>query len=214
MELRGHRKGAGPSGVWQVNAALGVSDVLSKFAGQTEYSNDLHFVALDVLYPELIDPQTGRRLPWSEGERGELVLTHLVKEAQPLVRFRSGDIITLTGTGAARCGRTAPRFRVVGRVDDMVVVRGLNLFPTMIAAVINHFGELSGEYRIVLDGPPPYDYLPVEVELAEGVAHPEGFARVIESAIKRELGATAQVQVLPARSLPRTEGKTRRVIRK
>ena len=195
------------------NSNYGVSDVLCNFAGQTEHSNDLHFVALDVLFPELIDPHTGLRRPWSEGERGELVLTHLTKEAQPLMRFRTGDIITVTGIGTARCGRTAPRFRVVGRADDMVVVRGLNLFPTMIAAVINQFRELSGEYRIVLDGPPPYDYLPVEVELTEGAAHPQDFDQVIEAAIKRELGATARVRVLPPLALPRTEGKTRRVVR-
>lgn len=196
------------------NANYGVSDVLSNFAGQTDISNDLHFVALDVLFPELIDPETGRRLPWREGENGELVLTHLAKEAQPLVRFRTGDIITLTGLGTARCGRTSPRFRVIGRSDDMVVVRGLNLFPTMIAGVINQINELSGEYRIVLGGPPPYDLLPVDVELAQGTAPMEGLAEAIEATIKRELGATARVRLLPPMSLPRTEGKTRRVIRK
>ena len=164
--------------------------------------------------PELIDPDTGQRQPWREGERGELVLTHLFKEAQPLIRFRTGDIITLTGLSKGRCGRTAPRFRVVGRTDDMVVVRGLNLFPTMVAGVINQFSELSGEYRIVLDGPPPYDFLPLEVEMSRGAAHPQGFAQAIEAALKDELGASARVEVLPPLSLPRTEGKTRRVFRR
>lgn len=196
------------------NANYGVSDVLSNFAGQTEFSNDLHFIALDVLLPELVDPESDRRLPWREGQHGELVLTHLTKEAQPLVRFRTGDIIKLTGLGTARCGRTAPRFRVIGRTDDMVVVRGLNLFPTMVAGVINQFPELSGEYRIVLSGPPPYDFLPVEVEVISGRHHVEGLAQAIEAAIKRELGAAAQVDVLAPMSLPRTEGKTRRVFRK
>ena len=93
------------------NANYGVSDVFSNFAGQTELDDDLHFMALDVLHPELIEPQTGAVLPWREGERGELVLTHLSRECQPLVRFRTGDIILLTGTGRAACGRTAPRFR-------------------------------------------------------------------------------------------------------
>ncbi len=79
---------------------------------------------------------------------------------------RTGDIVVLTGTGKAACGRTAPRFRVVGRADDMVVVRGINAFPTQVAAVINQFPELSGEYRIVLDGPDPYDMLPVEAEVS------------------------------------------------
>lgn len=196
------------------NSNYGVSDVLCNFAGQTEVSNDLHFMALDVLYPELIDPPSGRRLPWRDGESGELVLTHLQKEAQPLLRFRTGDIVTITGTGVARCGRTAPRFRVVGRSDDMVVVRGLNLFPTMVSGVVNQFRELSGEYQIILEGPPPYDFLPVEVELADGMTYPDGLAEAVAAKIKDELGATARVRVLHPQTLPRTEGKTRRVFRK
>jgi phenylacetate-CoA ligase len=195
------------------NANYGVTDVLCNFAGQSAVCDDLHFVALDVLLPELVEPATGRVLPWREGESGELVLTHLAKEAQPLVRFRTGDIVTLTGIGTAACGRTAPRFRVVGRSDDMVVVRGLNMFPTLVAEVLNRFGELSGEYRIVLDHPPPYDVLPIEAELADGQAASDGLAGHVEREIKQFLGASARVALLPSRSLPRTEGKTRRVTR-
>ncbi len=152
------------------NANYGVSDVFCNFAGQTEMDNDLHFMALDVLHPELVAPETGAVLPWREGECGELVLTHISRECQPLVRFRTGDIILLTGTGRAACGRTAPRFRVIGRSDDMVVVRGINVFPAQAAGVVHRFGALAGEYRIVLDGAGPYDALPIEVELAEGVS--------------------------------------------
>ncbi len=195
------------------NSNYGVSDVLCNFAGQSEVSNDLHFVGLDVLYPQLVDPESGTLRPWAEGETGELVLTHLAKQCQPLVRFRSGDIITLTATGTARCGRTAPRFRVVGRSDDMVVVRGLNMFPAMVAGVIAGFAELSGEYRIVLDTPPPYDLLPVEAELAEGDKAEPGLAEAVAKRIKSALGATARVQLCDFNTLPRSEGKTRRVIR-
>lgn len=194
------------------NANYGVSDVLCNFAGQTAESNDLHFMALDVLHAELIDPETGARRPWAEGETGELVLTHLAKECQPLVRFRTGDIVALTGTGTAGCGRTAPRFRVIGRSDDMVVVRGINVFPAMLAGVVNRCAELSGEYRIVL-GAPPHDVLPVEAELADGCAAEDALARRLEAEIKRELGVTARVTLLAPASLPRTEGKTRRVVR-
>jgi phenylacetate-CoA ligase len=197
------------------NANYGVSDVFCNFAGQTELDDDLHFMALDVLHPELIEPQTGAVLPWREGERGELVLTHLSRECQPLVRFRTGDIIALTGTGPAACGRTAPRFRVVGRSDDMVVVRGINVFPAQVAAVINRNDTLSGEYRIVLEGAGPYDVLPVEAEIAQRLAvAPEGLAEALAAAIKRDLGARAQVALLPFGTLPRTAGKTHRVIRK
>jgi phenylacetate-CoA ligase len=194
------------------NANYGVSDVLCNIAGQTAHCNDLHFMALDVLYPELIDPERGTRRPWAEGETGELVLTHMAKECQPLVRFRTGDIVALTGTGKARCGRTAPRLRVIGRSDDMVVVRGLNVFPAMLAGVINRFAELSGEYRITL-GAPPHDFLPVEAELGDGRQGTDDLARQVEAAIKGELGVTAKVTLLAPASLPRTEGKTKRVVR-
>ncbi len=198
------------------NANYGVSDVFCNFAGQSERDNDLHFMALDVLHPELVAPESGAVLPWREGERGELVLTHVSRDCQPLVRFRTGDIVVLTGTGRAACGRTAPRFRVVGRSDDMVVVRGINAFPAQIAAIINRIEALGGEYRIVLDGPGPYDALPVEAEIAEALADvaPAGLAESVAADIKRDLGITARVALLPFGTLPRTEGKTRRVIRK
>jgi len=196
------------------NANYGVTDVFTTFAGQSEIDNDLHFVALDVLHPELIDPANGQVLAWEEGAKGELVLTHLTRQCQPLVRFRTGDIIMITGTGKARCGRTAPRFRVVGRSDDMVVVRGINAFPTQVASVLNQFEALSGEYRIVLDGPSPYAFLPVEAELAAGNHYDEGLAAAIEQRIKREIGVSARMILLPFNSLPRSEGKTRRVIRR
>lgn len=196
------------------NANYGVSDVFCNFAGQTQHDDDLHFMALDVLHPELIEPASGDPLPWREGERGELVLTHLSRECQPLVRFRTGDVIVLTGLGRAACGRTAPRFRVVGRSDDMVVVRGINAFPAQVAAVLNREPALSGEYRIVLDGPPPHDTLPVEAELAEDAEAETGLAAAVAASIKLALGLSARVTLLPFGTLPRTEGKTRRVIRK
>ena len=197
------------------NANYGVSDVFCNFAGQTERDNDLHFMALDVLYPELITGETGTPLPWQEGECGELVLTHISRECQPLVRFRTGDIIVLTGTGRARCGRTAPRFRVIGRSDDMVVVRGINVFPTQVAAILNRHDTLSGEYRIVLDGSGPYDVLAVEAELAEHLPDlPSGLADTLVAAFKRDLGITARIALLRFGTLPRTEGKSRRVVRR
>jgi phenylacetate-CoA ligase len=198
------------------NANYGVTDVFCNFAGQTELDNDLHFMPLDVLHPELIEPASGRVLPWREGERGELVLTHVSRECQPLVRFRTGDIILLTGIGRAACGRTAPRFRIMGRSDDMVVVRGVNAFPAQVAAVLNAIDALSGEYRILLEGPGPYDILPVEAELAERPAEgtPDGLADAVAAAIKHDIGVSAHVALVPFGALPRTEGKTRRVIRK
>lgn len=195
------------------NANYGVTDAFCNFAGQTEVDTDLHYFAADVMYPEIVTPDDGEPVAWTEGATGELVLTHLVRECQPLVRFRTGDIVTITGTGMAPCGRTTPRFRVIGRVDDMVVIRGLNVFPTAIAGIVNRVSDLSGEYRIVLRGPAPYDRLPLEVELAPGTTAGDDIAETLARTIKRELGVTAHVQTLPARTLPRTAHKTQRVFR-
>ncbi|MBU3260636.1 AMP-binding protein [Roseovarius sp. PS-C2] len=195
------------------NANYGVSDVFCNFAAQCEHDTRLHFMAADVLHVELIDPDTATPLPLEPGQTGEMVLTHLARECQPLVRFRTGDIITVDETEPCTCGCTGFRFRVVGRSDDMVVVRGLNLFPTMVAAVLNEFKELSGDYRIHLDTPPPYDSLPVQAELAKGQAADTGLAERVSAAIKAKLGATARVTLLPAGSFELTEGKTKRVIR-
>lgn len=195
------------------NANYGVSDVFSNFAAQCEHDTRLHFVASDVLYPELINPDTAQSQALEAGQEGELVLTHLRRDCQPLVRFRTGDIIAIDATEPCECGRTGMRFRVVGRSDDMVVVRGLNLFPTMVARVLTGFRELSGDYRIVLETEPPYARLPLQVELAGGQAESSDLADRVANAVKANLGATASVRVVAAGTFPVTEGKTRRVVR-
>ena len=195
------------------NANYGISDVFSNFASQCAANNDLHFLGDDVLHAELIEPESGDVVPWREGASGELVLTHLAREAQPLVRFRTNDVIAITGEGACACGREATRFRVLGRSDDMVVVRGINVFPTAVGGVIGGFDALSGEFRICLKGGGPYDRLPVEVELAAGAESSGALALSVEDAIKATLRASASVTMLPAASMPRTGGKTKRLIR-
>ncbi|MFO0998054.1 MAG: AMP-binding protein [Alphaproteobacteria bacterium] len=195
------------------NANYGVTDAMCLFAGQCETTNDLHFMGGDAFHTELVVPREDRVLPFAEGETGELVLTHLEKDCQPLVRFRTGDVVTITGTDRCACGRWAPRFRVVGRADDMVVVRGINVYPVMVAALVNAEPTLSGEYRIALKGPGPYDALPIEVELATGVAESPAIAERLARAIKSGIGTTASITLLPPLSLPRTEGKTKRVVR-
>ena len=195
------------------NANYGVSDVFCNFASECAYDTALHFVAHDVLHAELIDPDTEQVKPLEAGIEGELVLTHLSRDCQPLVRFRTGDIIRIEATDTCQCGCAGFRFRVIGRSDDMVVVRGLNMFPTMVAAVVTSFAELSGDYRIMLDTPPPYDHLPVHVELAADGQDDGTLSTRIEAEFKKKLGATLRVTILPYGTFPRTEGKTRRVIR-
>ena len=195
------------------NANYGVSDVFSSFASQCWADNDLHFLGEDVLHAELIEPESGNPVPWRAGESGELVLTHLAREAQPLVRFRTNDVIAITATGACACGRDATRFRVLGRSDDMVVVRGINVFPTAVGGVIGGFDALSGEFCVRLKGAGPYDRLPVDVELAEDAEASPELARRVEETIKSTLRVSATVTLLPPASMPRTGGKTKRLIR-
>ena len=195
------------------NSNYGVTDIMCNFAGQCEEQDALHFMALDVLHPELIDAEGGA-LPWESGISGELVLTHVARDCQPLVRFRTGDIVTLESTDRCICGRTAPRLRVTGRSDDMVVVRGVNVFPTSVAALVTADSALSGEYRNVLRGDGPSDRLPLEVERARDAHDSADAIRArVESAARADLRVTAEVSVLDFGTLPRTEGKTRRVMR-
>lgn len=205
-------------GMQAQNANYGVTDVFCNFAGQCEHDDALHFVADDVLYKQLIDPDTGATIPMEAGARGELVLTHLDRICQPLVRFRTGDIIRIEDTEPCQCSRTSMRFRVIGRSDDMIVVRGINIFPTMVAAIISQFDALSGDYRICLDGPPPYDSLPIQVEFSAQTKtlskdEQQALTKQIEQLFKQQLGASAQISLLPANSFPTTAGKTQRIIR-
>lgn len=195
------------------NSNYGVTDIMCNFAGQCEEQDALHFMALDVLHPELVDAE-GKVLPWQSGTSGELVLTHVARDCQPLVRFRTGDIVTVESTEPCACGRTAPRLRVTGRADDMVVIRGVNVFPTSVAALITSDPALSGEYRVSLRGAGPYDRLPLEVERARECGESDDVIRArVQARAREDLRVSAEVSVLDFGSLPRTEGKTRRVVR-
>jgi phenylacetate-CoA ligase len=198
------------------NANFGLSEVMSILGSQCEHTSDLHFHAGDGVFAELLDPGSGERLPVREGATGELVCTHLAKECQPLVRYRTRDVLTVTGTGPCACGRATWRFRVTGRTDDMFNVRGVNVFPTAVQHVVAEARDIaSGHFRVVLAGPEPYDRIPLRVEAAPGLP-PERWtlaATELERRIRAAIGATAEVTMLPFEALPRTEGKTRLVER-
>ncbi len=200
-------------GMQAMNSNYGVSDFLCNFAGQCTYQNDLHFMAMDVAEAELVTPDGDTVLPWEAGSEGELVLTHLDRQCQPLVRFRTGDLIRLTSTERCACGRGAPRFRVIGRTDEMVVIRGVNAFPSTVAAAVNAERELNGEYRIRLTHRPPYDRLPLEVELVNGMSPSAELKDGIAQHLGDTLRLTVDLTLLSHGALGRTEGKTRRLIR-
>jgi phenylacetate-CoA ligase len=199
------------------NANYGVSDVLCNFAAVCEDNYQLHFLGTGALLFQLVDPKSGKDIPVEEGAIGEMVLTHLAKEAQPLVRYRTSDLLEILGVGPCACGRTGPRFRVIGRADDMLHVKGINVFPNGVARVLESMvPDVTGEFQIVLSHPSPYTHLDITVEQGEriGLEEREGLQREVTARLKEELNFKAFVTLVPPGSIERTEmGKAIRVVR-
>jgi len=197
-------------------ANFGMADILSMMGSECDFRQGLHFHAQGAVAVELIEPETGTPLTLTEGAEGELVYTHLLKEAQPLMRYRARDVVRILGTGACACGRTSFRFRILGRSDDMLHVRGVNIFPTAVGNTLAHLSDrLSGEFQIIVDHPPPHQYLRVRVELAQQLApaHVEDLPQQIIQALREQLNFRAEPELVPYGTLPRTEQKARRVIK-
>jgi phenylacetate-CoA ligase len=150
-----------------------------------------------------------------EGATGELVLTHLQHRAAPLLRFRTRDHVEVW-TSPCACGRTSPRLRCVGRVDDMLIVRGVNVFPSAVREVVSAFEpEVSGQIVVKPQAPgvkqePP---LPVRVELAEGVTGGENLAEAIRERLREVLVVQTSVELVPWRTLARSDYKSKLVER-
>ena len=145
-------------------------------------------------------------------------MTSLDREAQPLVRYRTRDVIECRGVGPCRCGRTGFRFAVIGRSDDMLHVRGVNVFPSAIAEVLQSMApDVTGEFQVTLTGPGPHDYLCISVEHGDRV-RPEQMEPLrdrVERKLKDALIFTARVALVLPHSITRTEtGKVARVVRK
>jgi phenylacetate-CoA ligase len=134
-------------GMMAMDANFGMADVLSIMGAECEQRQGLHFQAGGIVAVELIEPDTGTPLSLRDGAEGELVYTYLLKEAQPLVRYRARDVVRILGTGPCACGRSTFRCRVLGRSDDMLHVRGVNVFPTGMALSLTLFGEREDRRR-------------------------------------------------------------------
>ncbi|HZQ08904.1 MAG TPA: AMP-binding protein [Anaerolineae bacterium] len=206
--------------MWQIRAMdanYGLAEVLSIFGAECEVRDGLHFHGQGAVLVELIDPATRQTIPITDGASGELVYTNLAREAQPLMRYRSHDAAEIVSTEPCACGRTSFRFRVLGRSDDMVHVRGINVFPTAIADVLAGFpNELTGEFQIVLTTPPPYNELPLRVEykattLSDALTPLQDH---IFHALQDHLNFRAALELVPLGTLPRSEHKTSRVLKK
>jgi phenylacetate-CoA ligase len=179
----------------------------SFFASFTcQHNTGLHLLADDFVQLEIIDPVTGESLPLEDGVSGEGVFTALQKECAPAIRFRTGDRLEIR-RGRCACGRDTIRYAIKGRVDDMLLVRGVNVFPAAIQAIVNRFAEhgASPTMRVVLKSPPPVQEppLPVRVELAREMSG-EDTARLaaeISETVSKELRFRCQVELVPKGTL-------------
>lgn len=172
--------------------------------------NGMHYWD-DYVYIEIIDPKTGKTLP--DGEEGEIVITTLVKEGAPLIRFRTHDISRII-PGECPCGRKHPRLDIIkGRSDDMFKVHGVNMFPSQVEELLALVDGVPSEYTINIahDEPANKDIMLVTVE-AEGRVDFEQTGRQIRNLFKSRIGVTPKITVVPVGTLPRSEKKTQRVI--
>lgn len=193
----------------------GLSEIMGPgVSNECEAKNGLH-VFDDHFIPEIIDPATGKRLP--DGEPGELVFTCITKRCLPLIRYRTRDVSTLTHD-ICSCGRTHPRMgRIRGRTDDMLIIRGVNVFPSQIEHVLLGIEEAQPHYQLVVRREGRLDVLEVQVEVAgelfsDTVRRLEEVERKIAHAIYTALGITVQVKLVEPKTFARSEGKAKRVL--
>ena len=196
-----------------VREALGIADVSPSLWGECEEQGGMHFCGRDFVYAELIDPLSDEPLPWEDGAEGEVVYTSLRREAMPVVRFRSRDRVLVTARPCS-CGRTSVRVRCIGRTDDLLIVRGTNLFPSAVREVVAGFRpRVAGPILIrpahtgVRQDVPPR----VIVEVGDGESGDAELAGAIQVAIRGKLVTTTAVELVPYGTLPRSEYKSRLV---
>jgi phenylacetate-CoA ligase len=203
----------------ELDRELGISAVsfygLSEMCGPgvaaecLEARDGLH-VQEDHFLVEVIDPETGE--PVAQGEDGELVFTTLLKEAQPLIRYRTGDIGSLT-TKPCACGRTLSRIVALrGRLDDMLIIRGVNLFPSTVETLLLGVEEVGPHYRLIVERPGEMDEVSVECEPASGEIDREALTQRLEAMLRDHTGIRIRVAVVEPGGVPRSEGKAVRVV--
>ncbi|HEV8458292.1 MAG TPA: phenylacetate--CoA ligase [Methylomirabilota bacterium] len=210
--------------LWGVTAVdfYGLSEVIGPgVAAECAEARDGLHVNEDHFLPEIVDPASGE--PLKPGTEGELVLTCLTKEALPVLRYRTGDVTSLNPE-PCRCGRTTVRMaRIKGRTDDMLIIKGVNVYPSQLEAALLTIEELAPHYQLVVDRREAFPTLAVHVEPVEGLVHAWGgfdsgrpeimalSARVAER-LRGHLGLNPEIAIVPPKTIPRSEGKAVRVV--
>lgn len=193
---------------------FGTSELSGPLFTECTYQDGIHIWA-DQFLVEVVDPETGEEL--KDGEQGELVITTLAKEALPLIRYKIGDL-TVKKSEPCRCGRTHPRImRIMGRVDDMLVVRGINVFPGQIESVLMNVPEVGEHFMIIVDRVNELDYMKVQIEMTDAAFSDKvndiiNLENKVASALKSVLNLNVKVELVEHGSLPRSMGKSKKVI--
>jgi phenylacetate-CoA ligase len=200
----------------KVTEAMGIGDIGVSLWGECEEQDGMHLGARGFVHAELVEPETGSAVAMEDGAAGELVLTHLRHRAAPVLRFRTRDHVEVR-TSPCACGRTGPRVRCLGRTDDMLIVRGVNVFPAAVREVVGGFApQVSGhilvkpQARGVKQEPP----LPVAVELARDATVDDSLAEAIRERLRNVLVVQTRVELVPWGSLQRSEYKSKLVDRR
>ena len=195
--------------IYGLSETLGPGVSISCEAGDLLHIQSDHFIA------EVVDPQTHQTLP--EGELGELVFSSVTKEGTPLIRYNTHDLTRLY-YGPCRCGRTTVRMeKVTGRADDMLIIRGVNVFPTQIESILLQYGEVEPHYMIYVDRINNLDRIEIQIEMtsaffSDSIKEIEKIERRLNNDVQSALGISAKITLVEPRSLPRSEGKAKRVI--
>jgi len=199
-----------------VTEVMGIGDIAPSLFGECPHQQGMHFCGSGHIWVELIDPDSREPMEIETGAVGELVYTALTREAMPVVRFLGGDIARIEGT-SCECGRTSFRQRVIGRRDDMFIVRGVNVYPTAILAVVGDFRpRVTGRARVVRSGPetsiePP---IPVEVEVTELHESDPALIAEIEAAIHSRLMFRSKVTLVGESDFGEAGYKTKLTVRR
>lgn len=205
--------------IWGIDyiEVYGLSEIIGPgVASSCKHSHLLH-VNEDHFYPEIIDPESGEVL--EDGKRGELVVTTLTKQGLPIIRYRTGDITSITRI-PCRCGRTLCRIEsIVGRSDDMLVINGVNVFPSQIEHVLSKIDDITINYQIIAEKKGYLDKLEIDVELSENfmgddVNELSQLKKYIQHELLNALYINVEVKLVAPRSIQRSEGKAVRVIDK
>jgi phenylacetate-CoA ligase len=199
----------------KVTEAMGIGDIGVSLWGECDEQDGMHLGARGFVHAELIDPDTGTAVAMDDGATGELVLTHLRHRAAPLLRFRTRDHVEVR-TSPCACGRTGPRVRCIGRTDDMLIVRGVNVFPSAVRELVSAFAPAVSGHILVkpqAEGVKQEPPLPVSVELSRGETPDAALAEAIRERLRMVLVVQTQIELVPWGSLQRSEYKSRLVER-